>query len=77
MPVTLVYIMLVCVVLYLGDLAGIRACWRRTSCSPGLSVILAIALFLVLDRGHLLSGSAGRRARAAAARQAQRLAASS
>ena len=77
MPVTLVYIMVVCVVLYASDRAGVRGVLPTHLVLTGLSVILAIALFLVLDRGHLLSGSAGRRARAAAARQAQRLAASS
>jgi len=77
MPVTLVYIMVVCVVLYASDRAGVHGVLPTHLVLTGLSVILAIALFLVLDRGHLLSGSAGRRARAAAARQAQRLAASS
>jgi len=67
--------MLVCVVLYGADRAGVRGVLPTHLVLTGLSVILGIALFLVLDRGHLLSGSAARRARAA--RQAQRLAASS
>lgn len=75
MPATLIYIMLVCVVLYGADRAGVRGVLPTHLVLTGLSVILGIALFLVLDRGHLLSGSAARRARAA--RQAQRLAASS
>ncbi len=77
MPVTLVYIMLVCVVLYLGDLAGIQGVLATHLVLTGLSIILAFALFVVIDRGLVLSGSAVQRARAAAVRQAQRLAASS
>ena len=77
MPVTLVYIMLVCVVLYLGDLAGVQGVLATHLVLTGLSIILAFALFVVIDRGLVLSGSAVRRARAAAVRQAQRLAASS
>jgi len=76
-PVTLVYIMLVCVVLYLGDLAGVQGVLATHLVLTGLSIILAFALFVVIDRGLVLSGSAVRRARAAAVRQAQRLAASS
>jgi NADH-quinone oxidoreductase subunit H len=77
MPVTLAYIMVVCVVLYASERLGVRGVLPTHLVLTGLSVILAIALFLVLDRGLILSGSAVRRARAAAVRQGQRLAASS
>ncbi len=77
MPVTLGYIMLVCVVLYAAERAGVRGTLQTHLVLTGLSVVLAILLFLVLDRGLILGGSAVRRARAAAMRQAQRLAASS
>jgi NADH-quinone oxidoreductase subunit H len=77
MPVTLGYIMLVCVVLYAAERAGVRGTLPTHLVLTGLSVVLAILLFLVLDRGLILGGSAVRRARAAAMRQAHRLAASS
>jgi NADH-quinone oxidoreductase subunit H len=76
-PVTLVYIMVVCVVLYGTERAGIQGTLPTHLVLTGLSIVLAIVLFLVLDRGLVLSGSAARRARLATARQAQRLAASS
>jgi NADH-quinone oxidoreductase subunit H len=77
MPAMLVYIMVVCVVLYLSDLAGVQGVLPTHLVLTGLSIILAFALFVVIDRGLVLSGSSVRRARAAAIRQAQRLAASS
>jgi len=76
-PAALVYIMLVCVVLYGIDAAGIRGPRATQWVLTGLSVVLGLALFFVLDRGLVLSGSAVRRARVAALRHAQRLAASS
>jgi NADH-quinone oxidoreductase subunit H len=77
MPVTLAYIMVVCVVLYLAERAGVQGARPTHLVLTGLSLVLAILLFLVLDRGLILGGSAVRRARAAAMRQAQRLPASS
>jgi len=77
MPVTLAYIMVVCVVLYLAERAGVQGTRPTHLVLTGLSLVLAILLFLVLDRGLILGGSAVRRARAAAMRQAQRLPASS
>ena len=76
-PAALVYIMLVCVVLYVADLAGIHGTRAAHWVLTGLSVVLGFVLFVVIDRGMVLSGSAVRRARAAALRHAQRLAASS
>jgi len=76
-PAALVYIMLVCVVLYGIDAAGIQGPRATQWVLTGLSVVLGLALFFVLDRGMVLSGSAVRRARVAALRHAQRLAASS
>ena len=76
-PAALVYIMLVCVVLYLADLAGIHGIRPTHWVLTGLSVVLGFVVFVLIDRGMVLSGSAVRRARAAALRHAQRLAASS
>jgi NADH-quinone oxidoreductase subunit H len=76
-PAALVYIMLVCVVLYVADLVGIHGARATHWALTGLSVVLSFVLFVVIDRGMVLSGSAVRRARAAALRHAQRLAASS
>ena len=75
-PAALVYIMLVCVVLYAADLVGIHGARATQWALTGLSVLLGFVLFVVIDRGTVLSGSAVRRARAAA-RHAQRLPASS
>jgi len=42
------------VVLYASDRAGVHGVLPTHLVLTGLSVILAIALFMVLDRGHLL-----------------------
>jgi NADH-quinone oxidoreductase subunit H len=73
MPAALVYIMLVCVVLYATDRIGLHGPRAPQWALTGLSVILGFALFVVIDRGMVLSGSTVRRARAAALRHAQRL----
>jgi hypothetical protein len=76
-PVTLGYIMLVCVVLYLAELAGIRGTLPLHLVLTGVSVVCAIALFFVVDRGLIITGSASRRARRAGLRPPQRLTVSS
>jgi NADH-quinone oxidoreductase subunit H len=75
-PVTLVYIMLVCVVLYLAELAGLGRTLALHLVLTGVSVACAVALFFVVDRGLVVSGSADRHARRAGP-SSQRLTASS
>ena len=72
-PVTLGYIMLVCVVLYVAELAGLRGTLPLHLVLTGVSVVCAIALFFVVDRGLIITGSASRRARRAGLRPPQRL----
>jgi NADH-quinone oxidoreductase subunit H len=76
-PLTLGYIMLVCVVLYVAELAGIRRTLPLHLVLTGVSVVCAIALFFVVDRGLIITGSASRRARRAGLRPPQRLTVSS
>ena len=76
-PVTLGYIMLVCVVLYVAELAGLRGTLPLHLVLTGVSVVCAIALFFVVDRGLIVTGSASRRARRAGLRPPQRLPVSS
>jgi NADH-quinone oxidoreductase subunit H len=75
-PVTLGYIMLVCVVLYVAELAGLGQTLALHLVLTGVSVVCAIALFFLVDRGMIVSGSAARRARRAGLRPPQRLTAS-
>ena len=76
-PVTLGYIMLVCVVLYVAELAGIRGTLPLHLVLTGVSVVCAIGLFFVVDRGLIITGSASRRARRAGLRLPPRLTVSS
>jgi NADH-quinone oxidoreductase subunit H len=76
-PVTLGYIMLVCVVLYVAELAGIRGTLPLHLVLTGVSVVCAIALFFAVDRGLIISGSASRRARRVGLRPPPRLTVSS
>jgi NADH-quinone oxidoreductase subunit H len=75
-PVTLGYIMLVCVVLYVAELIGLGQTLALHLVLTGVSVVCAIALFFVVDRGLIVSGSAARRARRAGRRPPQRITAS-
>ncbi len=75
-PVSLGYIMLVCVVLYVAELAGVRGTLPLHLVLTGTSVACAAVLFLVVDRGLVITGSASRRARRAGVRPPQRLTAS-
>jgi len=63
MPVTLGYIMVVCVALYLAELAGVRQALLLHLALTGVSLACAVALFFVVDRGLIVSGSVARRAR--------------
>ncbi len=75
-PVSLGYIMLVCVVLYVAELAGVRGTLPLHLVLTATSVACAAVLFLVVDRGLVITGSASRRARRAGVRPPQRLTAS-
>ncbi len=75
-PVSLGYIMLVCVVLYVAELAGVRGTLPLHLVLTATSAACAAALFLVVDRGLVITGSASRRARRAGVRPPQRLTAS-
>ena len=76
-PVTLGYIMLVCVVLYVAELAGVRGTLPLHLVLTGVSVVCAITLFFAVDRGLIISGSASRRARRVGLRPPPRLTVSS
>jgi NADH-quinone oxidoreductase subunit H len=76
-PVTLVYIMLVGVVLYVAELAGIRGTLPLHLVLTGVSVGCAVGLFFMVDRGLIVSGSAYRRARREGVRSPQHLTVSS
>ncbi len=75
-PVSLGYIMLVCVVLYVAELAGVRGTLPLHLVLTATSAACAAVLFLVVDRGLVITGSASRRARRAGVRPPQRLTAS-
>ena len=77
MPVMLGYIMLVCVVLYIAELAGVRRALPLHLVLTGVSLACVVALFFVVDRGLVVSGSVARRARRAGARRPPPLTASS
>jgi NADH-quinone oxidoreductase subunit H len=75
-PVSLGYIMLVCVVLYVAELAGVRGTLPLHLVLTATSAACAAVLFLVVDRGLVITGSASRRARRVGLRPPQRLSAS-
>jgi NADH-quinone oxidoreductase subunit H len=75
-PVSLGYIMLVCVVLYVAELAGVRGTLPLHLVLTATSAACAAVLFLIVDRGLVITGSASRRARRAGVRPPQRLTAS-
>ena len=75
-PVSLGYIMLVCVVLYVAELAGVRGTLPLHLVLTATSAACAAVLFLLVDRGLVITGSASRRARRAGVRPPQRLTAS-
>jgi hypothetical protein len=53
----------VCVALYLAELAGVRQALLLHLALTGVSLACAVALFFVVDRGLIVSGSVARRAR--------------
>jgi len=67
----------VCVALYLAELAGVRRALPLHLVLTGVSLACAVALFFVVDRGLVVSGSVARRARRAGARRPPPLTASS
>jgi NADH-quinone oxidoreductase subunit H len=75
-PVSLGYIMLVCVVLYVAELVGVRGTLPLHLVLTATSTACAAVLFLAVDRGLVITGSASRRARRAGVRPPQRLTAS-
>lgn len=65
MPIGLAYVMLTATAIYLvQDVLGLTSSWALFGILGALNVVLAYLVFVVLDRGLLISGSRDRRAAA-------------
>ena len=60
MPIGLAYIMLIALTIYVTDnLLGITAMWLRMGALTGVNLVLGYIVFVVFDRGLLITGSRG------------------
>ena len=62
MPLALVYLMVVCTTIWVSDrFFGLSGLLGQTLVLTGVSVVAGLVVFVLLDRGAIVSGSEGRR----------------